>query len=223
MKYALTATVAVILLMGGRAVENRWQEKFDSVEDRLDRISLHLNGWDGRELQLEGQQASWAQLGDETHRGYINRHYVHAATGRHVSMLLVWGRPDPVSQHTPEQCYPSAGFEPATERERVPVDLEAPRPAGEFYLRDFAKGGPDPMRLRIYWAWNADGNWQAPDEPHEALARHRQFYTYGGGVLFKLYVIREMTGGDEASDAEACQDFLRELLPEFRRQLFPET
>jgi hypothetical protein len=222
MKYALTVGAAVILLVAGRAVEDRWHEKFDSVQDRLDRISRDLNGWEGRDLKLVGQQASWAQLGDGIHPGYIDREYVHAATGRRVTLLLVWGRPDPVSQHTPEQCYPSAGFEPAAERERLSLELEPSRPAGEFFTRDFAKTGPDPMRLRIYWTWNADGKWQAPDEPHEALARHRQFYTYGGGVLFKLYVIREVTGGDDA-DGETCQEFLREVLPEFRRQLFPET
>jgi hypothetical protein len=222
MKYALTVGAAVVLLVAGRAVEDRWHEKFDSVQDRLDHISRDINGWVGRDLELAGEQASWAQLGDGTHPGYIDREYVHAASGRRVKLLVVWGRPDPVSQHTPEQCYPSAGFEPANERERLSLELEPSRPVGEFFARDFAKGGPDPLRLRIYWAWNADGKWQAPDEPHEALARHRQFYTYGGGVLFKLYVIHEVTGGDDA-DGETSQEFLRELLPEFRRQLFPET
>ena len=63
MKYALTAATAVILLVGGRKLEDRWREKFDSVPIRLDLISHSLNGWEGRDLQLEGEQASWAQLG----------------------------------------------------------------------------------------------------------------------------------------------------------------
>jgi hypothetical protein len=42
-------------------------------------------------------------------------------------------------------------------------------------------------------------------------------------VLFKLYVIREVTGEGDAPEAEAGREFLRALLPEFRRQLFPGT
>jgi hypothetical protein len=218
MKYALTALAAVTLLIGGRAIEDRWSGEAQSVPNRLDGIAHKLEGWESRDLVLEGQQASWAQLS-----GYLDREYVHRATGRRLAILLVWGRPDPVSQHTPSQCYPSVGFAPANEVSREAVDAEPPHPAGEFFVQDFAKSGPDPTRLRIYWAWNADGHWQAPDDPHEALARHRQLYAYGGGVLFKLYVIREVTGEDEAADAETCREFLRLFLPEFRRQLFPGT
>ncbi len=218
MKYALTAAAAVALLVAGRAVEDRWGRETESVKVRLDDIPKSLDGWEGQDLVLEGQQASWAQLS-----GYLDRVYVHTPTGRRVSVLLVWGRPDPVSQHTPEQCYPSAGFAPANKRTQQPLDVEPSRPA-EFFSQDFAREGPDATRLRIYWAWNADGHWQAPEDPHEALARHRQYYKYGGGVLFKLYVIREMTGeADDGSDAETCRDFLRALLPEFRRHLFPES
>jgi hypothetical protein len=216
MKYVLTSLVAVLLLVGGRAIEDRWKDESGSVSVRLDGIAHKLEGWDGHDHDLEGQQASWAQLS-----GYINREYVHAATGRRVAVLLVWGRPDPVSQHTPDQCYPSAGFKPANEMVREAIDAEPPRAAAEFFVRDYAKPGPDPRRLRIYWAWNADGHWQAPDDPHDALARHRQYYTYGGGVLFKLYVIREVTGEDDARDAETSKEFLRLILPEFRRELFP--
>jgi hypothetical protein len=225
MKYALSALAAVVLLVGGRAVEDRWKDEFQSAPVRLKLIEHKLGNWEGRDLQLEGQQASWAQLGDGSgdDLGYIDRDYVDTATGKHVSILLVWGRPDPISQHTPDQCYPSAGFTPANDKVREAIDAEAPRSPAEFYVQDFAKSGPDSARLRIYWAWNADGRWQAPEDPHEALGRHRQYYTYGGGVLFKLYVIREVTGEDGASDADASKDFLRVLLPEFRRQLFPGT
>jgi hypothetical protein len=218
MKYALMTLIAVALLVGGRALEDRWKEKSGSVRVRLDTIAHDLGGWEARDYDLEGQQASWAQLS-----GYINREYVHPASGRRLAVLLVWGRPDPVSQHTPDQCYPSAGYAPVNEIAREAIDAEPPRPPAEFFTRDYAKGGPDPTRLRIYWAWNADGRWQAPDDPHDALARHRQYYSYGGSVLFKLYVIRDVSGENEARDAETCKEFLGLLLPEFRRQLFPDT
>jgi hypothetical protein len=218
MKYALPSAVAVVLLIGGRVFEDRWSEKSGSVKVRLDNIGRNLEGWEAHDHELEGQQASWAQLS-----GYLNREYVHTATGRRLAVLLVWGRPDPVSQHTPDQCYPSAGFAPVSEMTRESIDADTPRAAAEFFTRDYAKTGPDPSRLRIYWAWNADGRWQAPDDPHDALGRHRQYYTYGGGVLFKLYIIREVTGEEEAHDTETCKEFMRLLLPEFRKQLFPES
>jgi hypothetical protein len=223
MKYAVTTLTAVALLIGGRVLEDRWQGEFRAVPVRLDLIAHDLDGWHGTDQQLQGLQAKWAQLGDGANPGYIDREYVHAATGRRLAVLLVWGRPDPVSEHTPDQCYPSAGFAPAADKVRESVDAEPPRPAADFYVQDFTKSGPDATRLRIYWAWNADGHWQAPDEPHEALGRHRQFYTYGGGVLFKLYVIREVSGDNDAADAETCREFLGVFLPEFRRHLFPGT
>jgi hypothetical protein len=223
MKYALRATAALILMVGGRLLEHRWYEEFQSVQGRLELISHDLDGWEGHDHALEGQQASWAQLGDRNSPGYINREYFHPATGRRVNLLLVWGRPDPISEHTPDQCYPSAGFKPVTDLTRKALDVEPPRPPEAFFHREYAKEGPDSARLKIYWAWNADGRWQAPDDAHEALARHRQYYTYGGCGLMKLYVIREVSGDDEAKDADTCEEFLRVLLPEFRRQLFPGT
>jgi hypothetical protein len=218
MKYLLTAAAAVLILIGGRAIEDRWASEFETVPIRLSDISHTLGDWEGHDLKLGEGQQSWAQL-----KGYLNRVYVNKATRQQVSVLLVWGRPDPISQHTPDQCYPSAGFQPVTELARKTVDVEPPRPAAEFLTQDFANEGPDTARLRIYWAWNADGRWQAPDDPHEALARHRQYYKYGGEGLFKLYVIREVNPGEVATDADICQEFLRVFLPEFRRHLFPDT
>ena len=66
MKYALPAAAAVVLLVGGRWLEDRWHSEFRSVPVRLETIGHKLEGWDGRDLQLDGKQASWAQLGDGT-------------------------------------------------------------------------------------------------------------------------------------------------------------
>jgi len=116
--------------------------------------------------------------------------------------------------HTPDVCYQGAGFTLAASPARSSA---APGEAGaEFWAARFLWAGPAPgSHRRIFWAWNAGGGWQAPDNPRLAFARYP--------ALYKLYVIREMSKRDEPPENDPCREFMRLLLPELQEALFPAS
>jgi hypothetical protein len=70
-----------------------------------------------------------------------------------------------------------------------------------------------PQRLRIYWSWNATGDWAAPESP-------RPFFA-GSQVLYKLYVVSVSTGPAPKAGTDPGAALIRDLLPELRRALSP--
>ena len=121
-------------------------------------------------------------------------------------MLLVCGRPGPVAVHTPEVCYPGAGFELAQDRPaKVVVQPGSGYPPAVFRSALFRQQEAlTPASLRIYWSWNSIGNWAVPEYPRFAFA--------GRPYLYKLYVIFELAG-ERAEAADATEtEFLRQLL-----------
>jgi hypothetical protein len=88
------------------------------------------------------------------------------------------------------------------------------RPA-EFWTARFRKDEAGaPLFRRVFWAWSADGDWRAPDQPRLAFARH--------DALYKLYVVQEVSRTDGQAPEEECDDFIRELLQDLAKVLFGE-
>ena len=74
---------------------------------------------------------------------------------------------------------------------------------------------PDVTRLRLYWAWNDGQGWNAPDDARWTYVAYRH-----SPVLYKLYVLRDLSGATPVSKEEPCQAFLQAMLPEMDRTLF---
>src|SRR2546430_540911 len=67
----------------------------------------------------------------------------------------------------------------------------------------FAKPNTPGSELRLGWAWNARGTWEAPSSPRWSFR--------GEPFLYKLYVIEE--GAAYSSNAAAQADVLADFLP----------
>jgi hypothetical protein len=202
-------TAAAILLLAG-LVHGLWTDRWHTAPaprealTRLEAVPLTVGDWQGQALPADEEQRVQAEAAGCLYRRYQNRQ-----TGTVVSILLVCGRPGPVSVHPPEVCFRGAGYEPTAAPARVAVS-PATFWAAEFVKRD----GGVARRLRAYWAWSADGTWQAPASPRLTYARFP--------VLYKLYVFREAPAGAAGRpEEEPCLAFLRPLLPELQHALFP--
>ena len=176
---------------------------------KLSRLPLTVGEWEGEAVAVDAGGRGAAGVA-----GHLARRYRNRVTGGVVSVLLVCGRPGPVSVHTPDVCYGGAGYDLADPPTRFAAPPgSAARPA-EFWVADFHQvGSAVPARLRIFWAWSAAGAWQAPDNPRLAFARFP--------ALYKLYVLREVTAAGERPEDDACAAFLRPLLSELDQCLFP--
>ena len=129
----------------------------------------------------------------------------HATTGKAVTFCLGCGRPGP-------GLHPHAGRLLRRQRLRgreaagafaLPTSDAGHAP--EFWTARFVKErDAGKTHLRIFWAWHGADRWQVADNPRLAFA--------GEPLLYKLYVIRELSQPDEPLEGDACVEFMQELL-----------
>src|SRR4051812_23326676 len=92
--------VGVVTLSG--VVHGVWTNRWGStraVEEasaRLQDVPMTVGEWDGQAKELSEREIALAEI-----NGYFSRNYVNRRTGSMVSVLLICGRPGPVSVHTP--------------------------------------------------------------------------------------------------------------------------
>jgi hypothetical protein len=207
---------AIPLLLAYGVAEGLWTDRWrlspelEEAPAKLARVPERVGPWRGQELELDPRQAQQAEL-----RAWLLRRYVHRQTGEVLTVLLVCGRPGPVTVHGPEVCYPGAGFVPAGGRVRHEVEAEGLSGPAELWAERYEKGGALPEYLQLYYGWNPGGGWVAADRPRFAFARAR--------ALYKLYVVRQVSRRDEPAEQDPVPDFLRLFLPEVDRCLFPRS
>ena len=208
----LAHAIVFLAVLSSGLVNGFLTHRWDSPDDlagpagRLQDVPMALGEWDGHSLELGNEELTAAEAA-----GYLRRRYVNRVTGSAVSLLVLCGRPGPISVHRPEICYPGAGFETVG----APSRFSEPALAGsEFLVYRFQKPRATlPVNVRLLHSWSATGVWTVPDDPRMTFARHP--------VLYKLYVIRELPRGDEPLQDDPLLDFIRLLLPELRKTLFP--
>src|SRR4051794_15054151 len=118
----LPVLTAMLLVAAYGIAEGVWTNRWSSADAteraaaRLADVPRTVGAWEGTDAPLDPRQVVQAEL-----VGYTMRRYVHRETGASVSVLLVCGRPGPISAHTPEMCYPGAGFAAVAPPERQDV------------------------------------------------------------------------------------------------------
>jgi hypothetical protein len=193
-------TVFVIVASAGAA-----PAALERATARLADLPMTLGDWDGYPERLDDRQLAAADVS-----GHLLRRYVDRQTGAVVTVLLLCGRPGPISIHAPEVCCRGAGYDQVRARAKHSGDGQG----GEFWVSCFDKqqsAAPEP--LRVLYAWNAAGKWEAPESPRTVFAHFP--------ALYKLYVIRPLVREDESLDEDPSVGFLRVLLPALQKALFP--
>jgi exosortase len=216
-RVSITASIAGLLIVAATGLvtglwTNRWANtsELDAAAARLGRLPLEIGDWKGQLEPVNPREVKAADV-----EGFVLASYSNRRLARRVGLLLVCGRPGPVAAHTPEVCYPGAGFELAQDRPgEVVVEAGPGYPAAEFRWALFRqREALTPASLRIYWSWNSIGKWAVPEYPRIAFA--------GRPYLYKLYVIFELAGerGEAADPAET--EFIRQLLGALENTLRP--
>lgn len=213
----LAVGAALILFLGAAVVHGLWTDRWDDGKElatalaRLDRLPMTAGSWLGTETSLEPEQE------DQAARAGIGRvrqiQFNQGPNTPGVGVILMGGRFGPLSVHTPDVCYGSAGYSMVGKPYPVVVTYDNGATA-TFWSAQFQKppsqGAP---ALRIFWGWNAGAGWQAPTNPRWTFRRKP--------VLFKLYVAREVLDPNEVVKIDPGVAFLQQWLPELDRTLFP--
>jgi len=205
----LPIVAAVLILIGVTVLQGNLTDRWKSgdVAEELKRTAASLEknfpqkfgDWEAeKELETDPRQMEVAGA-----VGHISRLYRNKTTGTQISAFVVCATPHDASGHTPDRCYPGAGFEIAEQEHRQSVPLTDGRTA-ETFTGTFRKQG---QTLRIFWTYGVEGTWVAPQ-----IAR---IELNGKPAVNKLYAIVDETADNDGSGMAACVDFLAELLPVF--------
>jgi hypothetical protein len=223
-QYIPLAIAMAIILMAGAGHgnwTNRWGLSRELEESRvlLPKLPMVIGDWVGEDTQLdETKRKQLIEVGEIV--GYVMRTYKNRRTGDVLSLMIVSGRPGPISTHTPAVCYGNAGYKPPESPTKVQIETAEPKP--EFWKGDFRKENAIlPSALRIYWSWSPKGTWKVVKDSDARLA----FAPYRR--LYKVYVVRDVpysstgTNSDNATDPGA--EFLKVLMPVLQKTLFPTS
>jgi hypothetical protein len=212
---------AFALLIGSGIAQRLWTGAWNDSNtpaewsERLENVPLTIGLWQGEKVKVDEKQFQAAEVD-----GYLVRRYVHWGTRQEVLMLIVCGRPGPVSVHTPDVCFSGTGFELVGKLQLYePKDKEG-APTAEFILTDMERPqqGPDlGQQLRVYWSWNRGGPWRAP--------KHQRWAFGGAPALYKMYLIYQPLAGAKLKEIvhDPCRDFIPELLPVLDKALSPTS
>jgi len=201
---AAAAFVLAATYLHGRLTD-RWTGR--NVSDQLKEAAASM------EREFPRQAGEWQAVDDivadprELERagavGHISRTFRRDSDGGMVAVFVVCATPRDASGHTPDRCYPGAGFEIAEAEHRETIPL-LDRRSAEAFSGTFRKSG---QTIRVFWTYGVDGRWVAPQIARIELA--------DAAAVYKLYAIVDETTMTAGLGTQMCADFLRHMLPEF--------
>jgi len=214
MKNTIRIITAMILIIGFGLVHGSWTNRWGpapalaALASRIETLPTTIGDWSVSATR-ELPPSELAMTGAV---GSLSRVYTNPAKRLSVSVLLLSGLPGKISTHTPDACYPGAGYSLGNP-DKVSRRYGNPEHTADFQTAVASRTGTNPSVLRLYWAWFSSKGWSSPEDARWSFAAEP--------MLTKLYVVRE-TGGvvGDAKDDPGYQ-FLSDLLPELERILFP--
>lgn len=211
--------VGVGILLASGFLHGRWTDRWSiSTEPQASCARLpkqeepmtlgEWRGYPGRPLEEQDRV-----IGEIA--GYFNQIFKNPK-GYEIHVLVVCGRPGPISVHSPEVCLGGEGVVLAGRKKPYVVPLDAPNKPVEFWVGQFYRddGGLRKDR-RQFWTYSADGSWTANDNPRLHFARFP--------ALYKIYIMREMSRRDEKLEDDPALEFIKVFMPEMQRRLFGST
>lgn len=226
------AIAAIVMVVGVTVVQGTWTERWARQHDvaGLERAARLLErafpknfgDW-SYERELDSDPKELERAGAV---GHISRLYRSGKSKTPVSAFVVCATPHDASGHTPDRCYPGAGFEIAEAEHRETVKLPDGRVA-EAFTGTFRKQG---QTLRVFWTYGVSS--PAPEtatSPPRDDANPPQLRWIAPGIarialngevaVYKLYAIIDQTKLTGSQATFECSDFLAQLLPALDEQI----
>lgn len=232
----MTAMLSVVMVLVVTLVQGLWTERWTSRDDsgELQRAARAL------EASFPEQFGDWRMQGvinanpKELERagavGAVSRTYLNDLSKVQVSAFVVCAAPHDASGHTPDRCYPGAGFQIGESEHRHEVTLPDGREV-ETFTGTFIKDG---QTLRIFWTygvpWRTDKSRrdatsesrpEAPDTPAlswiaPSIAR---IALNGERAVYKMYAIIDQTNLTGNVAMATGSEFVAAALSAFDEQL----
>lgn len=180
-------------------VDQRWgvSEEMEQAAQRVEALPEQIGNWNANQIQsLDADAAKMLRCAGSTVRSYV-----HTKTGEAVSLIFLVGPAGPLAIHTPEVCYGASTFTTVEPRQQTVItDVNG----GEhpFSVITFAENRVGQRLQRVYYSWNRDGKWVAPDSPRTSFA--------GAPMLYKVQIATNAVGKN--AEMDAAERFISENL-----------
>ena len=209
-------TIASCLLAASGMV-HAWQARqIESARSRvitplfpLKELPTIVGKWkavEGREVPLDPQIARLAGSVDSLIRSYCDEN-----TGVVVTVLVLFGRTEGISHHTPEVCYPAVGY--VADDDALDVAINAGSKPARFRSLVYKKaGGTETDRQEVFYAYRQDGNWSP------AVSGNLRDHLQSEGI-YKIQIQRGVTSKERRSSNNPTEQFLAAFLPELEKRI----
>ncbi|MBI3466728.1 MAG: exosortase-associated EpsI family protein [Planctomycetes bacterium] len=209
MKGWLPALVALVLAVASAALSQVLSSHSPALLGRPEPRSDWLDEWVPRELgdwTAESRAISTDVLVTAGAGHYLARKYTNQTTGQAVDLLLIYGDPVRMHQHTPELCYPAAGYDragfPRTGLVRVGSSV-----AGFAVTGFMGRDSTAPNRVAVWCGWRDDtGHW-IPTLKRRQVAKLEDMWR----LMASSHALPVEAGGRQPG---TCEAFLQVALPE---------
>ncbi len=172
-------------------------------------LPLECGDWEGTSLDMDSEELRITEAS-----GAVLRRYRHRLSGDSVTLLLLAGRPGPISVHPPTACYQARGYRLNDEPRKFTFDDGSRN--HEVLVAEFLNpAGFSEDRVGITWCWTADGHWTAPENPRLEFADE--------SALIKLYITWDRGGDSSSLETSIPQEFFHSFKDGFKEHLFHEV
>lgn len=202
------AIAACLFLMISGSVRFYRDRQFQSLADLgavspfpLSEFPRRLGTWqavEGADTQLDPEIARVA--GSSEH---LLRTYQDLRSGQTASVLILYGLAGSVFGHTPEACYPAAGYKPVMDTVDHPFTTGEPGVTGTFRSGFYAKtAGGLTQYVEVFHTFLHRGEWLS-----DLRSRWKTFRYHPG--TFKVQIQRQTS--DLSTDNSPSESLLKEI------------
>jgi hypothetical protein len=210
----IRVALACAVLAASGVVRARRAEKYDLALKRgmaapitLSDVPMVLGPWRGEPTEIDPEIAkSTGAL------QIVTRRYVNQMTGVRLELILLFGRAVDIFTHTPEVCYPSAGYTLQSAVKDRPI--EAGETRTRFRTMVYSKGeGARAEYHEVFYSWWYNDQWSL------TVGSRKQFERIS--AMYKVQVDRPLPAGEkvDSTDTSPTESFLNALLPELQKRL----
>jgi hypothetical protein len=165
----------------------------------LESLPMTVGNWVGEKTELDPDIVARTGSND-----LVTRRYVNQTTGVALDVIVLHGPASDIFIHSPDFCYPRAGYTQMGDLGERPVST----PAGPVAFRTaaFTRGDPaHPDTQEVYYSWRYNGRWTTE------VRRPREMERVSG--MYKVQVARRLQPNEARSVDNPCEAFLEALLP----------
>ena len=177
---------------------------------KLEDIPLTLGHWTGVKNEMDKRIVAATGSDD-----IITRHYTDDSTGVGIDVIVLFGPSSDVFIHTPELCYPKAGF--TSHAEPIDTTVNCNGIEAKFRSVAYVHGDTGVRDIQdVYYSWRYNGHWTPMIGTPKQLERIPGMYK----VQISRRLLPRETRGD---DRDPCESFLKVLIPDLESRITGES